>query len=214
MARVALFMDVYGWPCLVAGGSEAALRKAELLAEAGAMLSCWSNQFCDGFIELQKRHPEQIALIRGTLGSEMLEHIIHGPRGPKLILAAEEEPGINEAILRICEEHAVPCSVLEETARVSFAETIRRGDIDFAVCAERLPELERLWKSKLEREISRDWEDGSQSFVRVRRSEQVKDMHPDIRDRQLRDLAAALIDTNGRYAEAAIKAEKQARKML
>ncbi len=57
LARLPVFLSLQGKRALLAGGSEAAAWKAELLSAAGAQVAVYADDVCDGLVELANDPP-------------------------------------------------------------------------------------------------------------------------------------------------------------
>ncbi|MDO5015444.1 MAG: NAD(P)-dependent oxidoreductase [Eubacteriales bacterium] len=209
MSKLAFFLDLTDWPCLVAGGSALCAERSRDLLEAGAILSCWSEDFSEGFNKLVANYRDQISLIRGRLDTTLLSHMLKSQQGPRLVVLATDEPELDLALWQVCEAHSVPACLPERPGRLDFGHTIDRGALRMAVSAETAPEVEEMLGRRMERELSRDWIEGSEAYAALRNSEAIKARHPDLRDPELRELAAALLDCNGRFAAARIRTERR-----
>lgn len=209
MTKAAFFLDLTGWPCLVAGGNATSAERCKILLSAGAVVSCWSEDFHESFKQLKNHYRDQISLVRGNLDTSMLTHMLRSHTGPRLVVICTDKPDLNQSLFEVCEENFVPASLPGSDARLNFARRIDRGALNFSVSAEPAPELEEMLSRKFDREIPDDWSDGSTAYAKLRQSEGVKQMHPDLRDHQMRELASALIDCNGRYEAAKIRTERR-----
>lgn len=209
MSECAFFLELESLPVIVTGGGEKALKKAGILAEAGAEVSCWSRDFIPEFADLQKLYPDKLGFVRGELTPELLLHLIHGPARPFCLVAASEDPEADLALGQICHKEKILCICEGRDADSALARRIDRGELSFAVAAKRLPQLEELWHSRLERELPQDWLNGSSELLAYAESPEVQKLHPDFRERELHDISAAMLDCNGRFEAAKVKHEAQ-----
>ena len=115
LARLPVFFDLKGRRVVLAGGSEAAAWKAELLSAAGAALDLYATELCD---DLQ-------ALIATPAGGA----ITHHPRdwtpadlpGAALAIGAFEEDGDCARFAEAAHEAGVPVNVVDKPAFCDFA---------------------------------------------------------------------------------------------
>ena len=172
-------------------------------------MSCWSRDFIPEFADLQKLYPDKLGFVRGELTPELLLHLIHGPARPFCLVAASEDPEADLALGQICHKEKILCICEGRDADSALARRIDRGELSFAVAAKRLPQLEELWHSRLERELPQDWLNGSSELLAYAESPEVQKLHPDFRERELHDISAAMLDCNGRFEAALAKYEAQ-----
>ena len=209
MSECAFFLELESLPVIVTGGGEKALKKAGILAEAGAEVSCWSRDFIPEFADLQKLYPDKLGFVRGELTPELLLHLIHGPARPFCLVVASEDPEADLALGQICHKEKMLCICEGRDADSALARRIDRGELSFAVAAKRLPQLEELWHSRLGRELPQDWLNGTSELLAYAESPEVQKLHPDFRERELHDISAAMLDCNGRFEAAKAKHEAQ-----
>lgn len=212
MSEIPLFVDLRDWQVLIAGGGESALRAAVKFLNAGAYVNCWHPQFIPAFSELQQSHTQRLSLVRGELTQEMLCHMLKAKHGPRMVVLAAENSAADERNRLCCEEYGVlTCGA---SGRVTAGALIGRGDLRVAVSGGASPELEELFVKRLEREIPRDWEEGSLELAKIRASEETADMHPSLRDNYLRELSSALLECSGRFGAALSLLESRRKRKL
>jgi precorrin-2 dehydrogenase/sirohydrochlorin ferrochelatase len=117
-----VLVDLAHTPCLVVGGGEVAARKVAGLRRAGArpvvvspaLTEALRRQAAAGEIEAVEREYR-----RGDLA------------GVRLVIAATDDPAINEAVWRDAQAAGCLVNVVDDPARCSFhvPATVRRGDL-------------------------------------------------------------------------------------
>ncbi len=95
---------VAGRPCLVAGGGKVALRKIQLLLEAGAQVSVVSPEVCEELAPLVDTR---------TVGHAARKFEPGDAEGQTLVFAATNSRGANRGILEACRERGVPCCCVD-----------------------------------------------------------------------------------------------------
>lgn len=209
MSKIAILMEMESWPCLLVGGGQAAYERALVLLKAGAVVSCWSEAPIPELVDLAKGYGESLSIIRGKMSVEMLEHMLSSKQAPRLVVLAEEDFSENKCLFQVCEQLKTPASISGCSARLDFAHTIERGALYLAVSAESAPEPAAMLANKISREIPEDWREGSLAYAAWRNSAEVRKRHPEILASDCHELAAALVDSDGRFKSAKLRAERR-----
>ena len=111
MEALPVFLNVRGVRCLVAGGGEVAFRKARLLARARAELHIVAPEAGDPMLELLQEHGGR--LDRREIRKEDFE-------GAQLVIAATDDPQVNENVSRWARERGIPVNVVDQPALCTF----------------------------------------------------------------------------------------------
>lgn len=113
-------------PCLVIGGGEIAERKVAALREAGARPLVISPSLCDALL---------YQVEAGEIDAIEREYQTGDLSGVRLVIAATDEPAINEAVWQ--EAQAIGClvNVVDDPSRCDFyvPATLRRGALTISV---------------------------------------------------------------------------------
>lgn len=139
-----LFHSLQGRLALVVGGGEVALRKARLLADAGARLRVVAPQ-----IHIELRHLVEQG------GGELLERDYQDGDQPGcvLIIAATDDEPLNAEVSRAANARGIPVNVVDAPALCSviFPAIVDRSPLVVAVSSGGdAPVLARLIRAKLE----------------------------------------------------------------
>jgi len=109
--RLPLFLDVKGKRCVVVGGGEVALRKATLLARAGAKLHVVAPKLDDEMASLCKREG---ALVCPT---EFQPCCL---ASATLVIAATDSLNVNKAVSDAAKALSIPVNVVDQPALCTF----------------------------------------------------------------------------------------------
>ena len=147
MEFLPLFFKLHDRSCLLVGGGSIALRKANLLASAGAKVSVVSLTI----------DPQLQALLDQSgghyyCGHYSAEHLT----GMELVVAATDNPGVNKQVCSDARARQLPVNVVDQPALCSFIfpAIIDRSPLVVAVSSGgQSPVLARLLRSKLESSI-------------------------------------------------------------
>lgn len=139
-----LFHNLRGRRVLVVGGGEVALRKARLLAEAGALLRVVAPMLDAELLALVERHSGE-ALARTYLASDL--------DGCVLVIAATDDQSLNARVSDEAGARSLPVNVVDAPALCSviFPAIVDRSPLMLAVCSGGdAPVLTRLMRARLE----------------------------------------------------------------
>jgi len=144
MRFLPIFMDIQSQPGLVVGGGQVAARKVYLLHRAGAQVTVIAPHLCD---ELTRwAEAGDIEYIQRGFQPED----IHAQR---LIIAATDDPAVNEQVSRIGQERGIPVNVVDNPDLGSFImpSIIDRTPVQIAISTGGAsPVLARLLRARLE----------------------------------------------------------------
>ena len=139
-----LFHNLRGRRVLVVGGGEVALRKARLLADAGALLRVVAPQIEAELHALLERHAGE-SVLRGYVEEDLQDCA--------LVVAATDDDQLNARISRDASARNLPVNVVDAPALCSvvFPAIVDRSPLMVAVCSGGdAPVLTRLMRARLE----------------------------------------------------------------
>jgi len=175
MQFLPLFHKLQDRPVLVVGGGEVALRKARLLAEAGACLRVVAP---DVRSELQAMAGEQGIFLRGYQTDDL--------QGVCLVIAATDDEPLNARISAEAQALGIPVNVVDAPALCSviFPAIVDRSPLIVAVSSGGdAPVLARLIRAKIETWIPASY--GQLANLGKRFRERVKQLFPDVQQRRV-----------------------------
>jgi precorrin-2 dehydrogenase/sirohydrochlorin ferrochelatase len=129
MAKYPIFLELGGRRVVLVGGGAVAVRKAESLLEAGARLVVVAFRPSDAIIDLCTRHGAE--LIRDRYAKQYVAEAV-------LVIAATDDPKVNEQVYRDCQELEILCNVVDEPRLCDFfvPAVVKRGDLQLAIGTE------------------------------------------------------------------------------
>lgn len=175
MQFLPLFHKLQDRPVLVVGGGEVALRKARLLAEAGACLRVVAPDIRS---ELQAMAGEQGVFLRGYQSDDL--------QGVGLVIAATDDEPLNARISAEAQALGIPVNVVDAPALCSviFPAIVDRSPLIVAVSSGGdAPVLARLIRAKIETWIPASY--GQLANLGKRFRERVKQLFPDVQQRRV-----------------------------
>jgi len=176
MDYLPLFHKLQGGRALVVGGGEIALRKARLLADAGAVLRVVAPDI-DGQLAALAREGGGEVLVRGYAPADLA--------GCRLVIAATDDPGLNAQVSADAQALSVPVNVVDAPAlcTVIFPAIVDRSPLVVAVSSGGdAPVLARLIRAKLEAWIPSAY--GELAGLAARFRDKVKALYPDVNQRR------------------------------
>ncbi|WAJ39908.1 siroheme synthase CysG [Pseudomonas sp. GOM7] len=175
MQFLPLFHKLQGRPVLVVGGGEVALRKARLLAEAGARLHVVAPEIRS---ELQAMAGEAGVFLRGYARGDL--------QGVGLVIAATDDEPLNARISAEAQALGIPVNVVDAPALCSviFPAIVDRSPLIVAVSSGGdAPVLARLIRAKIETWIPATY--GQLANLGKRFRDRVKQLFPDVQQRRV-----------------------------
>lgn len=126
MAKYPIFLELGGRRVVLVGGGAVAARKAAALLEAGARLVVVAYKPNDAIVDLSTRHGAE--LIRAKYSKQYIAEAV-------LVIAATDDPGVNEQVYKDCQELEILCNVVDEPSLCDFfvPAVVKRGDLQIAV---------------------------------------------------------------------------------
>ncbi|MDH0300912.1 MULTISPECIES: siroheme synthase CysG [unclassified Pseudomonas] len=176
MDYLPLFHKLQGGRALVVGGGEIALRKARLLADAGAALRVVAPDV-DGQLAALAREGGGEVLVRGYQASDL--------DGCRLVIAATDDPGLNAQVSADAQALNLPVNVVDAPAlcTVIFPAIVDRSPLVVAVSSGGdAPVLARLIRARLEAWIPSAY--GELAGLAARFRDKVKALYPDVNQRR------------------------------
>ncbi|MGY4526716.1 siroheme synthase CysG [Pseudomonas sp. TE21394] len=176
MDYLPLFHKLQGGRVLVVGGGEIALRKARLLADAGASLRVVAPEV-DGQLAALAREGGGEVLVRGYQAADLV--------GCRLVIAATDDTGLNAQVSADAQALSLPVNVVDAPAlcTVIFPAIVDRSPLVIAVSSGGdAPVLARLIRAKLEAWIPSAY--GELAGLAARFRHKVKSLYPDVNQRR------------------------------
>jgi siroheme synthase-like protein len=129
MAKYPIFLELGGRRAVLVGGGTVAVRKAEVLLEAGARLVVLALKPNDAITALCAQHGAE--LIRSKYAKEYIT-------GAVLVVAATDDRKINEQVYHDCQELEILCNVVDDPALCDFfvPAVVKRGHLQIAIGTE------------------------------------------------------------------------------
>lgn len=151
MSYYPIMLDVKGRRCVVVGGGQVALRKAQSLLECGAAVEVISPELCTGLEELASNGSVKVArrpYRRGDL------------KGAVLVIAAADDSEVNRSVSEEAAASGIPVNVVDVPGLSTFIvpSSLSRGDLTIAVSTGgRSPALARRIRAELEQSFGEEY---------------------------------------------------------
>ncbi len=126
MAKYPIFLELGGRRVVLVGGGAVAARKAASLLEAGARLVVVAYKPSEAILDLCTRHGAE--LIRAKYSKQYIAEAV-------LVIAATDDPAVNEQVYKDCQELEILCNVVDEPRLCDFfvPAVVKRGDLQIAI---------------------------------------------------------------------------------
>ena len=176
MDYLPLFHDLRARPCLLIGGGAVALRKGQLLGDAGAELHVIAADIAPELAELA--HASGGSAIVGHYDKSMLEGMV-------LVIAATSDRTLNQRVAEDCQARQIPVNVVDqrELCTVIMPAIVDRSPLLIALSSGgQAPVLARLLRARLETLIPAGY--GQLASLAGRFRERVKDTFVSVAQRR------------------------------
>ena len=147
MEFLPIFLNLRGRDCLVVGGGQIAVRKAALLANAGASVIIVSPVLHEDMQDMKAA---------GTVKHIDREFEAGDISGKHLVIAATDQAAVNERVAQLADDQGIPVNVVDQPDAGSFImpSIIDRSPVQIAVSTGgSSPVLARLLRSRLESSV-------------------------------------------------------------
>lgn len=152
MSYLAIYVEMKGRPCLVVGGGTVAERKIAALLENGAKVTVVTPEATDNVARWSKQGLLKLLARRYRAGDTVGFHIV---------FAATDDPNLNEAVYRECQNGGTLINSADDPDRCDFIlpSVLRRGDLTVAVSTGgQSPALARTIREELELYFTAEYE--------------------------------------------------------
>jgi precorrin-2 dehydrogenase/sirohydrochlorin ferrochelatase len=184
MAKYPIFLELGGRRVVVIGGGTVALRKAQVLLDAGARLVVVAEEAGDALTALCTQHGAE--LIRSRYSKQYIAEAV-------LVVAATNDAKVNEQVYRDCQALEILCNVVDDPQHCDFfvPAVVKRGDLQIAIGTEGIcPAYAGHLRQKLEAIITEEHGRFLAELERMRR--EIVDAVPSSADRK--SLLGELVD--------------------
>ncbi len=126
MAKYSIFVELGGRRVVVVGGGAVAVRKATSLLEVGARLVVVAHKPSEAMTTLCTNSGAE--LVRDRYAKQYIGEAV-------LVIAATNDPQVNEQVYRDCQELEILCNVVDDPEHCDFfvPAVVRRGDLQIAI---------------------------------------------------------------------------------
>jgi precorrin-2 dehydrogenase/sirohydrochlorin ferrochelatase len=146
-----IMLDIKAKRCVVVGGGEVALRKAQALADCGARVQVISPRLCPGLEQMRRS---------STIESTDREYRHGDLKGAVLVVAATDDREANRRIMQEAESLSVLSNVVDDPELSNFIvpASLRRGDLTIAISTDgKSPALARKIRTRLEHDFGEEY---------------------------------------------------------
>ena len=147
-----VFLDIRGKKCVIVGGGEVALRKAERLLDCGAKVLVISPKLAPELAALKEKK------IISHIASEYSGDLINGAA---LIIGATDDEKTNAKISNDARSKGIPVNIVDDPQKCDFIlpSIVQRGDLAITVgTAGKSPALARYLREELEVRYGKEYE--------------------------------------------------------
>ena len=147
-----VFLDIRDKKCVIVGGGEVALRKAERLLDCGAKVSVISPKLVPELAALKERN--LISHIAAEYSGDLIN-------GSALIIGATDDEKTNSRISQDARAKSIPVNIVDDPQKCDFIlpSLVQRGDLTMAIgTAGKSPALARHLREELEDRYGKEYE--------------------------------------------------------
>ena len=147
-----VFLDIRNKHCVIIGGGEVALRKAERLLDCGAKVSVISPKLVPELAALKDKH--LIAHIAAEYSGDLLDKAA-------LIIGATDDEKINARISQDARNKGIPVNIVDDPQKCDFIlpAVVQRGDLAITIgTGGKSPALARHLREDLEKQYGKEYE--------------------------------------------------------
>lgn len=147
-----VFLDVRGKICVIVGGGEVALRKAERLLDCGAKVSVISPKLAPELAALKDKH--LISHIATEYSGDFIDKAA-------LIIGATDDEKTNDRISQDARAKGIPVNIVDDPQKCDFIlpSIVQRGDLAITIgTGGKSPALARHLREDLERQYGKEYE--------------------------------------------------------
>lgn len=145
-------MDIRDKHCVIVGGGEVALRKAERLLDCGAKVSVISPKLSPEFAALKDK--KLISHIATEYSGDLIDKAA-------LIIGATDDEKINANISNDARVKGIPVNIVDDPQKCDFIlpSIVQRGDLEIAIgTGGKSPALARYLREELEKQYDKEYE--------------------------------------------------------
>ena len=146
-----VFLDIRGKICVVVGGGDVAVRKAERLLDCGAKVLVISPQLSFELAELKEK--KLISHIAAEYSGDLID-------GAALIIGATDDEKTNARISNDARSKGIPVNIVDDPQKCDFIlpALVQRGDLAMAIgTAGKSPALARHLREELEAKYGEEY---------------------------------------------------------
>ncbi|HNZ65556.1 MAG TPA: bifunctional precorrin-2 dehydrogenase/sirohydrochlorin ferrochelatase [Smithella sp.] len=147
-----IFLDIRDKLCVIIGGGEVALRKAERLLDCGAKVSVISPKLVPELAALKNKH--LIVHIATEYSGDLLDRAA-------LIIGATDDEKTNASISRDARAKGIPVNIVDDPQKCDFIlpSIVQRGDLAITIgTGGKSPALARRLREELEKQYGKEYE--------------------------------------------------------
>lgn len=146
-----VFWDISDKICVIVGGGEVALRKAERLLDCGAKVSIISPKLVHELAALKDK--KLISHIAAEYSGDLLDKAA-------LIIGATDDEKTNAKISKDAREKGIPVNIVDDPQKCDFIlpSIVQRGDLEIAIgTGGKSPALARHLREELEKQYGKEY---------------------------------------------------------
>ncbi len=147
-----VFLDIKGKTCVIVGGGEVALRKAERLLDCGAKVSIISPKLAPELAALKDKN--LITYIAAEYSGDLIDEAA-------LIIGATDNEKTNARISKDARAKGIPVNIVDDPQKCDFIlpSIVQRGNLEIAIgTGGKSPALASYLREELERQYGKEYE--------------------------------------------------------